>query len=68
MLYWTQAWDSNKGTHSQVANHILCFQCIYLKKKKDLTSAGVPVLDENWGSLDEHLGSRSGATCHWPQA
>lgn len=32
-VYWSQAWDSNKAAHSQVANSIFCFQYIYLKKK-----------------------------------
>lgn len=33
VVYWTQAWDNNKATHSKVANHILCFWCNYLKKR-----------------------------------
>lgn len=43
---------------------------MYLLEKKEaphLSWLRVPIPDENWSSPDEHLGSRAGSTCRWPQ-
>lgn len=57
-VYWSQAWDSNKAAHSQVANSIFCFQYIYLKKNAphQLSAHSHPTWEsvfpeQYWGNL-----------------